>query len=179
MGSTTVRNRGGENPGNDSHDPRPKRKASFLALIDALIEHVKMNTRMDIRDRLRLWRWSTEFWRGKNPMMIPNAQGARSASIAAPSARPARRPMARPDQRQIPDGERRPRPMTSAATMTTTKETIARRPIVFPRRAKASNLGRVLINPKRGSEQTGPMFRYAPESSAKADTAGGPKSVGV
>ena len=32
--------------------PDRKRKDLFLALIDALLEHVQMNTRMDIRDRI-------------------------------------------------------------------------------------------------------------------------------
>ena len=32
--------------------PDRKRKDLFLALIDALLEHVRMNTRMDIRDRI-------------------------------------------------------------------------------------------------------------------------------
>jgi len=32
--------------------PDRKRRDLFLALIDALLEHVQMNTRMDIRDRI-------------------------------------------------------------------------------------------------------------------------------
>ena len=32
--------------------PDRKRKDLFLTLIDALLEHVQMNTRMDIRDRI-------------------------------------------------------------------------------------------------------------------------------
>ena len=32
--------------------PDRKRRELFLALIDALLEHVQMNTRMDIRDRI-------------------------------------------------------------------------------------------------------------------------------
>jgi hypothetical protein len=32
--------------------PDRKRRDLFLTLIDALLEHVQMNTRMDIRDRI-------------------------------------------------------------------------------------------------------------------------------
>ena len=46
MVSTTVRNRR-QKPRKDR-----KRRDLFLALIDALLEHVQMNTRMDIRDRI-------------------------------------------------------------------------------------------------------------------------------
>jgi hypothetical protein len=51
MVSTTVRNRR-QNHGMTAMTPDRKRRDLFLALIDALLEHVKLNSRMDIRDRI-------------------------------------------------------------------------------------------------------------------------------
>jgi hypothetical protein len=43
---------GGKNHGTTAMTPDRKRRDLFLALIDALLEHVKLNSRMDIRDRI-------------------------------------------------------------------------------------------------------------------------------
>src|SRR6516162_872272 len=51
MVTTTARNRR-QNHGTTAMTPDRKRRDLFLALIDALLEHVQMNTRMDIRDRI-------------------------------------------------------------------------------------------------------------------------------
>jgi hypothetical protein len=51
MVSTTCET-GSKNHGTTAMTPDRKRRDLFLALIDALLEHVQMNTRMDIRDRI-------------------------------------------------------------------------------------------------------------------------------
>jgi len=51
MVRTTARNRR-QKHGTTAMAPDRKRRDLFLALIDALLEHVQMNTRMDIRDRI-------------------------------------------------------------------------------------------------------------------------------
>jgi hypothetical protein len=122
MVTTTARNRR-QNHGTTAMTPDRKRRDLFLALIDALLEHVQMNTRMDIRDRIAaLALVDRVLAREKS-----DVDAERAGSKVRDTARPSRRPI-RLGERQIPDREGGPSAMTSAMTSaatTTEKVTIA------------------------------------------------------
>jgi len=143
--------------------PDKKRRHLFLALIDALLEHVQMNTRMDIRDRIAaLALVDRVLAREKS-----DVDAERAGSKVRDTARPSRRPI-RLGERQIPDREGGPSPMTSAAT-TTGKVTIAllNVPHSICDRLR-SNLKRSLAAPSQARAGPGRPNRNAPSRSPLA-----------
>ena len=147
--------------------PDRKRRDLFLALIDALLEHVQMNTRMDIRDRIAaLALVDRVLAREKS-----DVDAERAGSKVRDTARPSRRPI-RLGERQIPDREGGPSAMTSAMTSaatTTEKVTIAllNVPHSICDRLR-SNLKRSLAAPSQARAGPGRPNRNAPSRSPLA-----------
>jgi hypothetical protein len=88
--------------------PDRKRRNLFLALIDALLEHVQMNTRMDIRDRIAALALVDRVLAREKPDESDRGSAVRKYQSAFPAAHGSSRRAADPRQegRPEPDDER-------------------------------------------------------------------------